>query len=933
MSSPIWGRAEEIAWIRARVTAADDRPTSLTLVMGEAGIGKTRLLREAIPQDALVASVRFPHERFATPGLGLRQLAGVTAASAGRLRAALASSEDEPDRWRLLAIYRAADDVLRETAGGVIVFDDLQWADELTLGWLSQIVTSAGEPCASIVAGVRATEQLPRRLDSLLPAVRSGDIQTCHLKPLGLGPTREFARSVGQECSEEMAERLLTLTGGIPLALQEVLSELERRGHSLVELLGTQLTSLSTFPLVAGIVREQAAELDEDALQVLAIACLLPPPAEIQILERVTRLGQGAFHRALEQAIGSGLLARTGDGAVTFRHELQREAFQRELPVEEKQVLHRRIAGVMSADPQFPASPIAYQLAEAGLLDEALEWLERAAKDSGHAHDHGNALTCLEAAVDACPSDDGETLCRLSEQIVVAARCCGELQRGLTSVDTGLSRRLDRESRGRLLLCRARLVSYLGDYQERVRVLQEARDAFADTGGRRRLATVLGELAFPLGKGLSLPERVSLGIEGLGLAEQQHDPDATALCAINLASSKFYSADEDAFNYWAKAVEVLASDSPEGSLQTHLENRTEMVMRAYNNWSLAALSYGDFGRARNVLDAGLASCRVPYWRSSFICTEALYYWRTGRWDDALAAADSVEGSICRPQALAVATAVKTAILFERERRPDIEGLVNACRSLIDWSDEEFGAVAQAILIRVRLARREPAPDRDLLSLVDLVVDSGMRAGWEDLLPAAADVSATAYRRISRILEAGRLTGPRGRASFALAEGSAAATERSDEAEPLLLEAVDLFEEMSEPYSSARALEKVGDLRAIQGKRSGDCFRRACEIYESLGADRSLATVLRRIDNRRALHRFSVPASQTRSVAPGLTKREREVAELARRGYSARAIGEELGIATVTVKKHLEKIKDKLGYRRKSDLVRLLADDGESKSSF
>ena len=95
---------------------------------------------------------------------------------------------------------------------------------------------------------------------------------------------------------------------------------------------------------------------------------------------------------------------------------------------------------------------------------------------------------------------------------------------------------------------------------------------------------------------------------------------------------------------------------------------------------------------------------------------------------------------------------------------------------------------------------------------------------------------------------------------------------------------------------------------------------AAELFRSVGAERSLAALLRGAAGVRAAG-LRIPESQRFAGNPGLTKRESEVALLASRGYTAAEIAASLHVAERTVYVHLQAVKAKLGVRRKSELVR------------
>jgi DNA-binding CsgD family transcriptional regulator len=98
--------------------------------------------------------------------------------------------------------------------------------------------------------------------------------------------------------------------------------------------------------------------------------------------------------------------------------------------------------------------------------------------------------------------------------------------------------------------------------------------------------------------------------------------------------------------------------------------------------------------------------------------------------------------------------------------------------------------------------------------------------------------------------------------------------------------------------------------------------RWAELYSAIGAERSLARLVRRSRARGFLSRRPVPESVRGKGAPGLTRREQEVASLAAAGYTIVEIAKDLSISVGTVRKHLEHIRGKLGIKRKTDLVRI-----------
>lgn len=908
------GREQELRWLSSRL-ASHENPHKLLLVTGPAGIGKTRLVAEAVTADRTLASITFPQGRFALPGHGLRRLAELRSDPGNALRAQLSSGE-EPHASHLHSIFKAADKLLMSEPDKIVILDDLQWADELTLGWLAQTELFGSDTPSRIVATVRMVQRLPDRLgNALLPLQRREAVDSLQIVPFDVTTVGELAVSLGHPDPESFAEGLHSLTDGVPLSVIEVLQQLQRRGLSVRSMRGDWAIEMSELPIITAIVREQALEAGEDARRLIGVTCLAPQPASERLVRRVTGFDRSRFDRALNAAIASGLILEERSGSLRFRHELQREAFHLELSLIDRRELHRQIAQVLATGTDKPAGPIAYHLVESGQIDEALEWFERAALQSMRAHDHGNALAYLRAALELCAAEQEQLSVRLCDLVVQAARSSNQIDLGLDLVSLAEENVRTEVALSHLLICRGRLLSYGGDFDGRDAALQEAKEHFEHGNDHDGLALALGELAFPLAGSLTLAERVAAGAEALSLAEGSKDVRLFALCAINLASATFYTGSPKAFSLWQRAAAALREAG---------EERSELAARNLNNWSLGALSWGNHAAAARILREGLAIAPSPFWKNSFFANEAVHLWRVGRWDEASLAAERVITGTARPQVKAIATAIQAGIAFEREARPDISPLEAATQTLFEWSDEEFGTIAYAILTRARGARREPHPARGCTAVAELILTSGISAGWDDLPPAVAEVDPIACRRLFRLFGNLRPKGLRARANLRLTEGLLARRGRPGEAAVILSDAADQFKAVGEPYAAARCLAAAADALGSGSRRAGSMKGEAADIFQAIGADRSLAGLLRSGQGARSLARFKIPQDQRGRSSPGLTKRESEVAKLAGQGYTAREIGERLGITTVTVKKHLEHVRAKFGVSRKSELIRLMA---------
>lgn len=898
------GRRDELAWIRERIEGG-----SAALISGEAGVGKTRLVREATRARNLIAWIAFPGARFAVPGLGLRKLVGLGGARAERLARTLDAPGDEGSQ--LLAICEAADGLLRDRAPGVVVLDDVQWADDLTLSWLSRAGELLDGSLIALVVVARTTVGLPVRLaDALASLRRAGVLMELTLAPLDVRGVEEMARSLGTRPTNDLAELLHRRSDGLPLVVEEMLRM--RRDGRAVHAAAVDATPVGVPPVVAAIVRETVQEMSPAAKTLLSAAALAPQPASEKLLRDATGLPVTDFDVALEAVLGSGLVSSGARSGVLFRHDLQREAVQASIAHAERRKLHRAIATALQRTADGSAAQIAQQLIEAGEEEAAIGWLERAADEAITTHDPGSALSYLMAAVRL--GARGEALSRAVDKATVAARGANRQEDGVRLIETALEGKVEPRLRGRLLLAESRLVLDRGDFERRIQTLQDARQAFVEAKDDAGHAAALGSLTLPVDGLLPIRERIELGGQGLALAERSGDPMAIARCAGNLAAAEMSEGHHRrAFALWRRAMEAA---DPKISTEA-----ADEYLRNAGNKALAGVAFGQYGQAEQVIREGVrvAADRHPRWEGKLRTTEALLLWRTGRWDQALERA--AHGHPVPETYTALVQAIGVLVDFERSGRLDLASLELAADTLIRHSDYAWAAVVQSLLTRVRGLRREPLPARGIPPLVDQLVAAGMRTGWEDLLPAAAEADPVTYRRLLATFGGLRPTGLRVEAAQSMAEGLVA----EEDGDRLMERAAEAFESLGEPYAAAHAFARASLIRIRRGDRGSDLALRAATLYEELGARRSLASFLRRAPRARALEPFRRSARRMADRPWSLTRRESEVADLARRGYTAAQIGEQLGMARRTAEKHLEAVKLKLGAAHKSELVRLLSE--------
>ncbi|MDT0215024.1 LuxR C-terminal-related transcriptional regulator [Rothia sp. ARF10] len=542
----------------------------------------------------------------------------------------------------------------------------------------------------------------------------------------------------------------------------------------------------------------------------------------------------------------------------------------------------------------------------AGTVSPALRPVLREAEGLGLRGETRAALDLLVRTAAALPADarDDDRVA-IGELAVVVSAWGSELIDAHPFLETLAEQVASPDARGALLFTRGRA----GTAAETPDILMRALSEFRLAGDIRGQAVTLGELCWPREDGLSGDYRVTVGREGLALARRTKDPWAIAFCAGRLAGCETYLDRPEALEHWRDAAEVLPS-SPDAVT-------AEIASLNQFNWAHTAYGHGDYALAGRVAREGKLLAHGTTWARKFAAVEALVQWRTGDLDAAMASARSARAG--RPQmATGMAGIVLGAVALEREGRPDPKVLDDSLGHI--EFDEQMLWLALSVRAAHRIARREPSPLRDVDKALDTAAGMGVRFGWEDLVLVMAQEDSEGARAALGRMAPLWPTNPRGTAVRLAVEGLV----RGSAGHGLLLEAAERFAALPEPVTVGRLLHAAAGV-APDTATGNALRRRAIDLFQAHGAERSMAAVLR----DRSLHRGhdlpSVPASQRLVATAGLTTREREVATLAAQGYTAQEIADELHISIGTARNHVLRVREKFGGVPKRKLAQMLAD--------
>ncbi|HEV7808845.1 MAG TPA: AAA family ATPase [Solirubrobacteraceae bacterium] len=459
-SRTLVGRDTELATLRAAVERASRGVPSLTIVAGEAGIGKSRLVQaltraaratdDVLVLEGACLGLSGGDAPYAPIVAALRELAagphaGVLDGLAPQARAELARAvpelgagastaavADEPGRYAQARLFELLLGLLRELSqqtATLLVVEDLHWADPSTLDFVRYVVAHARAERVAIVATYRSDELRRRdpRHAQLAELARDRRVQRVELARLTRAEmARQLASVLDAPPGAALADGIFSRSQGNPFFTEELLAtHLAGAGDELPASLRDAL-----------LVRVDA--LSETAQAALRVVAVVGRAADHALLGAATERDEHELVAALREAVAAHVLVQHAD-RLNFRHALVREAVCADLLGGERATLHRRVAEALArtSDPTNQGE-LAGHWHAAGDVDRALTASVGAGLAAARTYAFRDALEHFERALELWPRADdarrGAVLdhAGLLAEAAEAARLIGEADRAVT---------------------------------------------------------------------------------------------------------------------------------------------------------------------------------------------------------------------------------------------------------------------------------------------------------------------------------------------------------------------------------------------------------------------------------------------------------------------------------------------------------------------
>jgi DNA-binding CsgD family transcriptional regulator/tetratricopeptide (TPR) repeat protein len=941
------GRDTELARIDTFLDSVKTGNGRLLTLVGPAGVGKSRLIEEAVRRARLagfrvVHGTASPHQEnvsYAPLVEALRPLVNEGQQLEDRqLIEGLADlcrlfpdlpigppklvSDAGLERTRLSeAVWRLLTRAARQRPL-MVVLEDLHCADGgsiSTLGYLARGLE--GFPLLLLAASRPVSDSN----DSAAQFLRATPSPTqLEIAPFDATGIRIFVEQhLGGPASSDLVLLLETRTQGIPLFVQGLLTmlvetaRLARMGGIWTPLPGAEIGVPAGAADLFATRLAAFSEADRRLIQAIAVC---GDAATIDVLQQVSDV-PAAEARLADLVLKGVVLERVFESDVLYAasHPLLAEVAYEQLPEPARLAMHAKAARLVQHRWPGEVSRLAAHVSRAGSAippDEVLTVLTTATSVALQRLAGQEAMQHAEAAVAiAEKSSRSDVLARLHEQLAEAAALSGLPERSSDAYGTAAKLTNTPLEQARLFRKAALVAWQLGSFDAAHAHLDQADNALGGLGGINAIderILVAGQRFYLAIRETNHAEVVSAVAQLRILADAHPLPLNRANILVATLPTRFSGTD------LIRAMEKAYSDDV-------VERATQLgdpVLLAHTHraWIMIALISGDIPAARQ---RALIARRHAQQLGSAVYEASptmLGGWAEflgGEWNRALHMAEEARSIAYRtaaPRDRASALALHAMILVRRGHIREARRDIAEARTVFGSRDRNVSGTLETVEAVLCLSTGNVDRAVELVSRLTLFT-----AGYIPLISAqvraAVFLASGDLRRANEVVAFLRESGnhlPHIRAQAARLEGLIAGTNGDSRvAGEKLSAAAEQLTGLGMPFDAALASVELAEFTSDPAPAE-----QALTVLDLLEA-KPLADRARGL-----LGRLGQPATpRSRKRAGGLSGREREVALLVAQGLSTSTIAERLGISPRTVSTHLDRIYRQLGLQTREALTR------------
>lgn len=941
LSASVVSRDRELAVLEAALASARAGAPTVILVSGEAGVGKSALLRTF-------------GERARQKGA--RVLVGQCADTEGRRpfgpfvqifadlkrplpELPLSVPADQRDEARRYRMYESISNIViasSQERSLVLCVEDLHQADSATLELLRYLANRTRRKPILIVGTYRSDEvhRLHPLNDTIAALARGRLADHVALRALtaeGTGALIRAALRLKAAPAAQLSRAIHKTSAGNPFFIEEVLGALVQRGDLTWREGGWVWRPESIEVAIPGSVRAAVAErlrpLSEPTRRALEVGAVIGEQFSFELLRQVSGLSEAEVNAAIRAGIEAQLISEQAPpsaDAYAYRHQLTREVVLAELLQRERRQLHLAVARALeeTSDPDDAAEELAYHFDTAGDEARALRYHRLAGEQALRGYAFARAAEHFQRVLDLTP--EGEATGAIYLRLVDAASWAGNSALALRAAESARAAfEGSGDTRGAAsAYARIALHAWLTGDDGRGRVANaRALELMEPLGATPELAEALSWIAFRSVAEARPEEAIAVGNRAIEVADSVHAVSAQAFALRIVGKAMAMLGQTDGIDVIRKGLDLMIS-----------HGLFEDAQYAYMELTTAVTLLGATQEQRRELFAERQAYALAhrYRPDALILDECDFALVQGDWDELLGfAAEIAPGTTMSDGSALWEAFVLTARhgpghAAERIDETRRRSLGRLDRMLVSHTAGYSSAIA-LIAGNADRALEYAEPAADLLA-ADF---------WHRGVSVAAVCALTAARTLADVptlerwieLSLTERAGPSSRPAAARrARARAELFALRGQLDQAIAELTTNLEMSDEHLWYPGTLTR---LRLIELLLERDAPADHHTAEENLGVvlqffRKVQATwYLARLVEWGKARKLAIPRSHSAAQhAPGglLTARERQVADLVTEGLTNKQIAVRLTLSERTVEGHLEQIRGKLGLRNRAQIA-------------
>lgn len=580
-------------------------------VGGEAGIGKTSLVREFCRDKTANCKIYYGTcDALFTP----RPLAAVYdiawQINPGVLQANATGIEN---RAGLFARLFYALSIEKETT--IIVFEDIHWADEATLDFIKFLARRITQLRCLFILTCRNDEIHSRHpLKHLLGQLQPDAFTRLLLTPFSREAVDKMAAVKGSRGADVYA-----ITGGNPFYVNEILA--------------------SYSPGIPDNIKDSILSVydrqDAETKKAWQLLSLPPGGLEIACLEEINPL----YTAAIAQTLEAGILILK-NGLLFFKHELYRRTIEASLSPSARILLNKQLLNLFLAhfDGENGTERIIHHAKNAQVYNVVIQFAPLAAKQAAAVGAHIEAAKLYFSAIEYSQGADADLLVQLYQQYAYECYLTNQTKEAIVYTAKALAlwqAKNDIENTGNSLRFLSRLWWFEGHRKNAEQFGQQAVELLESQPSSRAKAMAYSNMAQLKMLSYQDEECIYWGEKALTVAKAIGDDEVVSHALNNIGRTYMR----------ASAFMQKGKDLLEQSLEIATRNAYhEHVARAYTNLGSTGIDIKDYVFAKAILEEGIRYCEernLDSWTNYMLSCMARLKLETGNWQEACGIAEAL----------------------------------------------------------------------------------------------------------------------------------------------------------------------------------------------------------------------------------------------------------------------------------------------------